>query len=193
MTMGDDDGRWAMEGGRRRDVARHDVNAAACCTMWNVKAAMMPTQSALYRGHGRARDRTRPIPAEITAEGVARPPDLEPIERPAWLTLNGKGTESGNERFGESIEIDGQPFDSLDDVENPDQLGRAFGTSGYHASAHSDIDGVMGGFASPEDPLFYGLHDHIDAVVDEWLATPNGEAWAARTGEEPEDHEHHGA
>lgn len=130
-------------------------------------------------------DPTQPIPPELTAPGVARPTDLAPIERPAWLTLDGEGSESGNERFGETIEIDGQSFDSLDDFENPDQLGRAIGESSYHASAHVDIGGPMGSLRSPSDPIFYGWHGHIDAVFDEWLETPNGKAWQAENPGDP--------
>jgi hypothetical protein len=37
----------------------------------------------------------------------------------------------------------------------------------------------MGNFDSPMDPTFFSWHGEVDGVVNEWLQTENGQAWAA--------------
>jgi hypothetical protein len=130
-------------------------------------------------------DPSSPIPTEFTDPDGPRLVSDADVFRPAWLTADGTGTPQGNADFGETVTIDGQTFGSLGDFENPDQLGRALGMSGYHASVHARIGGTMGGFDSPRDPAFYGWHGHIDKVIDEWLATENGQAWAEANPDSP--------
>jgi hypothetical protein len=131
-----------------------------------------------------------PIPTEFQDPEGKRRTDNPNVQRPAWLTTDGTGTTNGNRDFGNTVTVDGQTFDSLDDFENPDQLGRALaassnGNPSYHASAHSRMGGTMGGFESPRDPTFYAWHGHIDHVLDEWLATPNGQAWSQANPDSP--------
>jgi hypothetical protein len=49
----------------------------------------------------------------------------------------------------------------------------------YHGAGHNAVGGIMSSFASPADPMFWGWHGHIDQILDAWLATPTGQAWAA--------------
>lgn len=143
-------------------------------------------------------DPSEPVPGEITDPDGPRRTDDPNVYLPNWLSPTGEGTEEGNTQFGDTVTVDGQTFDSLDDFENPDQLGRALGESGYHASVHSALGGTMSGFASPRDAAFYLWHGHIDGLVDQWLETDNGQAWAAANPDSPllnpgttEDHTGH--
>jgi hypothetical protein len=143
-------------------------------------------------------DPSEPVPGEITDPDGPRTTSDPNVFLPSWLSPTGEGTEEGDAQFGETVTVDGQTFSSLEDFENPDQLGRAMGESGYHASVHSNLGGTMGGFASPRDAAFYLWHGHIDGLVDQWLETENGQAWAAANPDSPllnpgttEDHTGH--
>lgn len=120
------------------------------------------------------------VPPELRAPSTTNPRITSDTSttRPNWLSVGGGGDAQGNLDFGATVTIDGQVFGALEDFQNPDQLGRALGETPYHSSVHSQIGGVMATFGSPQDPAFYLWHGHIDALIDEWLATPNGQAWA---------------
>ena len=120
-----------------------------------------------------------PVPPELRDPTGRRTNDNANVHLPNWLSPGGRGTDEGNRDFGSSVTIDGRTYNNLEDFEDPDTLGRAFGESGYHASAHNRLGGVMAGFDSPRDPSFYLWHGHIDRIVDQWLQTPNGQRWAA--------------
>ena len=73
----------------------------------------------------------------------------------------------------------GPVYAKLSDIPDLDTLGRIIGTSQYHRSVHSAIEGTMGTYFSPADAAFYGWHGWIDGIVDTWLKTTPGKAWAA--------------
>lgn len=137
-----------------------------------------------------------PVPAELKDE--TRQHDNPHIERPDWLTLNGKGTRRGDREFHKSVRLmdpdpghddpaAGETFKKLGDFEDPDELGRALGESGYHAAAHTNMGGDMASPAtSPLDPAFTLWHGHIDELLREWLhKTENGRKWAKRNPRSP--------
>jgi hypothetical protein len=113
----------------------------------------------------------------LTGRPVTRDPK---IQTPGFLTVDGGTPWRG---IGA---LRGKLFSSLSDFQTPDQLGQAIGLSGYHASVHVAVGGVMQSFRSPEDPAFYYWHGHIDHILDTWLReTANGKAWAAANPTDP--------
>jgi hypothetical protein len=139
-------------------------------------------------------DPSTPVPAEFQDPAGTRVSSDPQVSLPGWLTTDGQGTEEGNADFGQTVTIDGKEYGSLNDFKTPDELGRALGESGYHASVHSRMGGTMGGFASPKDPTFYAWHGHIDGLIDQWLATDSGKEWAAANPTSPllgGEHQHH--
>lgn len=114
-------------------------------------------------------DPTKPIPKEIRNSKAHRDNENPQISKPTWLTLEG-GTLTAP---GDIPGIRG-----LKDVKSLDDLGRILGTSGYHGSAHNKIGGTMASFGSPQDPVFFGWHGHIDDIMMQWLTqTDAGKAW----------------
>jgi hypothetical protein len=140
-------------------------------------------------------DPSQPVPEEFTdPAGKDRRSSDPQVELPAWLTADGTGTPGGNEDFGETVTIDGKEYGSLNDFQTPDELGRALGESGYHASTHVRMGGTMGTLESPADATFYAWHGHIDQLIDQWLETDSGQAWAAANPSSPlleSDGHHH--
>jgi hypothetical protein len=141
-------------------------------------------------------DPSTPVPAEFTDPAGTRDSSDPKVSLPAWLTPDGTGTEQGNKDFGQTVTIDGTEYKSLSDFKTPDELGRALGESGYHASVHNRMGGTMGTLESPKDATFYAWHGHVDELVDRWLATDSGKAWAAANPNSPllnggGSHDHH--
>jgi hypothetical protein len=99
---------------------------------------------------------------------------------PPYLTVN--ATPSTN--WSATVWVDTTSYTRIGDYPDLDTLGRAIAAE-YHASLHSAVGGTMGGFYSPADPIFYGWHGLIDNLADVWLATPNGQAWAAANPNHP--------
>lgn len=125
------------------------------------------------------------VPPQITdPDGKKRLTSNPNVQNPNWLTTDGHGTATGNSDFGSTVQIDGKKFSKLGDFENPDQLGRALGESGYHASVHSRLGNTMSGFASPRDAAFEMWHGHIKHLVQRWRQTPNGQNWT-KAGRRP--------
>lgn len=99
---------------------------------------------------------------------------------PGYLTVNGTPSSS----WSNTVFVSGINYTSIGQFPDLDTLGRAIAVE-YHASLHSAVGGTMSGFFSPADPIFYGWHSLIDNLADVWLATPNGQAWAAANPNHP--------
>lgn len=99
---------------------------------------------------------------------------------PAYLTVNATPSPS----WSTSVPVDSSTYTKLGDFPDLDSLGRAIAYE-YHASLHGAVGGTMSTFYSPADPIFYGWHGLIDNLADTWLATPNGQAWAAANPNHP--------
>jgi hypothetical protein len=99
---------------------------------------------------------------------------------PSYLTVN--ATASPN--WSSSVNINSINYTRIGDFPDLDTLGQAIAVE-YHASLHTAVGGTMSGFYSPADPIFYGWHGLIDNLADVWLATPNGQAWAAANPNHP--------
>lgn len=97
--------------------------------------------------------------------------------RPDFLTLGGN-----SETPFVLDENNLKEHHSLEDFETLDDVGRALGER-YHGGVHINLGGTMASFDSPMDPAFYSWHGEVDGVVQEWLQTDNGQAWAAANPE----------
>jgi hypothetical protein len=92
------------------------------------------------------------VPAEVTAGMNNTNPR---VPTPTWATVQGGLTAAP--LFGHT---------ALPQFRTSDELGRAI--PGYHGSVHGTLGGIMGGFASPQAPLFYMWHGYIDHIWEEW-------------------------
>jgi subtilisin-like proprotein convertase family protein len=120
-------------------------------------------------------DPTKRIPPEIKNPKAKRVTDNPKIPLPTWLTIEGGDTVAPGEIPG---------IKGLKDVKTLDDLGRLLGTSGYHASAHNGIGGTMATFGSPQDPVFFGWHGHLDDIMMQWIyKTENGQRWLQNNGD----------
>jgi hypothetical protein len=73
---------------------------------------------------------------------------------------------------------EGRVITCLNDIKNPDELGRVWGESGAHAVAHNKLGKEMASFASVRDPAFLLWHfGVIETSRAEWLNTDSGKAW----------------
>lgn len=212
-TKGDNPSRWTKDQREAFNILAQDFGQKhqAAHTRWHQKHGPGGTQGtgsgmSFLRFHRqmlrdfkkttgmsapRGWDPNTPIPAEFKdphPQGNPRDSNNPHVQLPGWLTRSGKGTGGGNRDFGKTTKLAGlkKVFKSLNDFQNPDQLGRALGESGYHASAHVNIGGDM---ASPEtsplDPSFLAWHGHIDRLIDRWLKTRNGRAWKKAHPKDP--------
>jgi len=88
------------------------------------------------------------------------------------------------------VDVAGVKYSRLGDIPDLDTLGRAIASINsnpnffdyslsYHVAFHTAVGGTMTSNYSPSDPVFYGWHMLIDRIVDAWLLTPKGKAWAA--------------
>jgi hypothetical protein len=123
---------------------------------------------------------------------------------PSYLTVNA----AASPWHTTTVVIDGNAYSRLGDIPDLDTLGRAIaannynpsqgihnvdhdgdgvgeGGPGYHAAFHDKVGGTMSGFYSPTDPIFHGWHGLLEKIVDAWLATANGRAWAAANPSHP--------
>ncbi len=124
-------------------------------------------------------DPTQAIPSQIKNAKAQRKTSNPNIPMPQWLLLKGEAaTAAGLKRWGSAPTGDITGIKTLDDVKTLDDLGRLLGTSGYHGSAHNEIGGTMSSFGSPQDPIFFGWHGHIDDIMLKWVyKTANGQKW----------------
>ena len=99
---------------------------------------------------------------------------------PGYLTVNAAPSSTWNN----VVYVGGGTYTRIGEFPDLDTLGRAIAFD-YHASLHSAVGGTMSTFYSPADPIFYGWHGLIDNLADVWLATPNGQAWAAANPNHP--------
>ena len=120
-----------------------------------------------------------------------RPRDDDGIlpARPGYLTPEGgPPLEITAALLGGSLsdnrDLVGRSFSSLGDFESLDELGRVIGLR-YHGAGHNVAGGAMMSFASPTDAAFFGWHQNIDGIVDDWLNTDNGQRWAADNPNHP--------
>ena len=116
--------------------------------------------------------------------------DLTGVSVPPYLTATGGPAVPagpGHNGWSSTYQLEGTgPFYAkLSDIPDLDTLGRIIGTSQYHRSVHSAIEGTMGTYFSPADGAFYGWHGWIDAIVDNWLKTTTGQNWAAANPSHP--------
>lgn len=104
---------------------------------------------------------------------------LMDIGMPVYL-----GGTSGTANWPSSVTIGSTTYTSLSQFTTLEALGQAIGTT-YHGFFHIQVGGTMGDLYSPADPIFYGWHGLLDKVVDNWLATTNGKAWATANPSHP--------
>jgi hypothetical protein len=164
--------RFAMETGGRSWLPINTVGAAIPAWLPDSAAAM--DLAGLWDSYFPRND------AEVLDFGI-----------PTYLTVS----TSTSVWRDQTVEIDGVTYQWLGDIPDLDTLGRVVaaantkpgvreGTS-YHFSFHILVGGTMGDVYSPADPIFYGWHGLIDKVVDNWLATAKGQAWAAANAGHP--------
>ncbi|MFO0725208.1 MAG: tyrosinase family protein [Myxococcota bacterium] len=148
-------------------------------TMFSDYCAQNGGKELLTEGKVPIWDPTKAIPAQVKNTKATRDNSNPNIPMPQWLLLKGeKATAAGQKRWGATATGDITGIKSLDDVKTLDDLGRLMGTSGYHGSAHNEIGGTMATFGSPQDPIFFGWHGHIDDIMLKWaFKTANGQKW----------------
>lgn len=101
------------------------------------------------------------------------------IGMPAFL-----GGTIGTSSWPSSATLNGVTYTSLGQIPSLDVLGQIIGNY-WHGFFHNRVGGTMATFYSPADPVFFGWHGLLDKIVDNWLATPNGQAWAAANPSHP--------
>lgn len=94
------------------------------------------------------------------------------------------GGTSGTASWPSSATVNGVSYTSLGQIPNLETLGQVIGWE-YHGFFHGAVGGTMGGFYSPADPIFFAWHGLLDKIVDSWLATTNGQNWAAANPSHP--------
>lgn len=95
---------------------------------------------------------------------------------PGYLTATG-----GGETFTLSDGGSAKTIRSLNDIDNPDELGRVLGKSGAHAVGHVRCGGQMSQFSSIGTPVFVLWHGGpVEEIREAWLQTAKGKAWAQR-------------
>lgn len=145
---------------------------------------MMVEMSDFAKAHGANElspspiwDPTKAIPPEIHNRKATRDNTDPKIRLPTWLTLDKKAKTVAPGDISAAAGM--YDVKSLHDIKTLDDLGRVLGTSGYHGSAHNKIGGTMATFGSPQDPIFFGWHGHLDDLMMGWLKeTENGKKWA---------------
>jgi hypothetical protein len=118
-----------------------------------------------------------PVPRELTDPTGRRENRCAAIGTPNWLSTSGSGSSDGNRDFGAEVTIDRRTFRRLWEFEDPDDLGRALGESGYQLSAHVRLGGIMSSLRSPCDAAFYLWYGHLESLFGRWLRTAHGLAW----------------
>jgi hypothetical protein len=114
-------------------------------------------------------DTSKALPKEFHFKGMEQSRIDAPI--PGWAT------EKGNGRDAVTLEGSRTPIRKLNDIKNPDELGRALGESGFHAEGHSQLGGPMAGFASVGEAPFMLWHGKMEEIRTAWKGTESGRAW----------------